>query len=461
MNTVVHKTTLGITLLTIFALIGMGYVPVLTHASTISKIQSQIETKREARLKLQDEIARYQKQLDALGSKQSTLESTIRSLTFSRRKLNAVLDVTQNKIDTANLKLKQLGNNIDTTQKTIDQNNSAIALSLRIIDQNDITAESPLALVFKTNGLADAWKTADRLVQFNEALNNNVRELTKAKKTLASVKEQVHATKQQLVSLHNKQISERKSIDANSATQRKLLRRTKNKESAYQKLIADKKSSEKSFEQELQLLQSKLNLIVNPGTLPKAGSGILAWPFSNSFMHACTKRKRTFGNLDCITQYFGNTPFSTANPQVYNGHGHNAIDIAAPIGTPVHATLTGKVLDTGDTDLSHDAKGRQCWSFGKWIMLIHPNGINTMYAHLSKIEVTKGQKVATGQIIGYSGMTGYATGPHIHFGVYASDGTKIMTLGKFHDVSGTRCANAKMPVAKIKAYLNPLSYLPR
>ena len=91
-------------------------------------------------------------------------------------------------------------------------------------------------------------------------------------------------------------------------------------------------------------------------------------------------------------------------------------------------------------------------------MIKHNNGINTLYSHLSTIDVGKGQQVGTGQTIGLSGMTGYATGPHLHFGVYASEGTQIMTLGQFRNATGG-CANAKMPVATLNAYLNPMSYL--
>jgi murein DD-endopeptidase MepM/ murein hydrolase activator NlpD len=55
-------------------------------------------------------------------------------------------------------------------------------------------------------------------------------------------------------------------------------------------------------------------------------------------------------------------------------------------------------------------------------------------------------------------MTGYATGPHLHFGVYATEGTEITTLRQFR-ASNKGCADATMPVATLTAYLNPLSYL--
>ena len=92
-------------------------------------------------------------------------------------------------------------------------------------------------------------------------------------------------------------------------------------------------------------------------------------------------------------------------------------------------------------------------------MVKHANGLNTMYAHLSQISVTTGQNVSTGQVLGYSGETGYATGPHLHFGVYVSSATQIMTLGAATQTK-TPCANATMPITPLSGYLNPLNYLP-
>jgi len=123
-----------------------------------------------------------------------------------------------------------------------------------------------------------------------------------------------------------------------------------------------------------------------------------------------------------VTQQFGDTSFARSGG--YNGKGHNGIDLRAQIGTPVRAALTGTVIGTGDT-----GSVRGCYSYGRWVLIQHGNGLDTLYAHLSQISASKGQSVGTGQLIGYSGQTGYATGPHLHFGVYVSSATQIMRLG--------------------------------
>ncbi len=441
----------------LFVVIGalLSFSPAV-RAQSAGAIQAQIDSRNSQIASLQAEIAAYQKQLDAIQTAKNTLQSTINSLALSQKQLAVEIQVTQNKIGAANLQIQRLSLSIGDKEASIAADQSAIAKALRSIAEGE---QMPLVgQLVSADSLSEAWQAADAAVQFNRALGGNIADLRTARATLAANRDQVTAAKAQLVSLRKDLTLQKRSVDASKAAQQQLLAQTKNKEANYQQLIAEKQASEKSFEAELVNLQSQLDLIVHPNLLPKVGTGVLSWPFSPAFMFNCTQRRSVFGNLFCITQYFGNTPFATANPQIYSGHGHDGIDIAAPIGTPVEAALAGVVLDTGDTDLVHDGNGRQCYSFGKWVMIVHGNGLNTMYAHLSEIDVAKGQRVATGQVIGLSGMTGYATGPHLHFGVYATEGTEIMTLRQFRGAT-LGCADAKMPVATLSAYLNPLSYL--
>jgi murein DD-endopeptidase MepM/ murein hydrolase activator NlpD len=91
-----------------------------------------------------------------------------------------------------------------------------------------------------------------------------------------------------------------------------------------------------------------------------------------------------------------------------NGEGafHSGIDIDAPIGTPIRAAADGDV-----TEASMNA------GYGREIMLDHGHDVVTLYGHLSAIAVVVGQHVIRGQVIGYVGQTGRATGPHLHYEV--------------------------------------------
>lgn len=89
-------------------------------------------------------------------------------------------------------------------------------------------------------------------------------------------------------------------------------------------------------------------------------------------------------------------------------HDRYAIDLAAPIGTPIMASASGTVLL---------AKLGYNGGYGNYVVVKHDNGTQTLYAHMSKIGTTAGTTVQQGEVIGYVGSTGRSTGPHVHFEV--------------------------------------------
>ena len=90
-------------------------------------------------------------------------------------------------------------------------------------------------------------------------------------------------------------------------------------------------------------------------------------------------------------------------------HGYNGVDIGAPRGAEIYASAPGTVIIAR-------ASG---WNggYGSYVVIAHDNGIQTLYAHMSKVVAQAGDQVSQGDLIGYIGATGKATGPHLHFEV--------------------------------------------
>jgi murein DD-endopeptidase MepM/ murein hydrolase activator NlpD len=103
---------------------------------------------------------------------------------------------------------------------------------------------------------------------------------------------------------------------------------------------------------------------------------------------------------------------------------HRGLDLAAPTGTPVRAARSGRVVERGVGP-----------GFGNYVVLRHPLGMTTVYAHLSQVSVRQGAIVWRARKIGEVGATGRATGPHLHFELRA--GTRSYPPGLFllfHDL---------------------------
>lgn len=90
-------------------------------------------------------------------------------------------------------------------------------------------------------------------------------------------------------------------------------------------------------------------------------------------------------------------------------HGYNAVDLAASKGTPIRAAASGSVIISRE--------GGWNGGYGNYVVITHSNNTQTLYAHMSSAIVSVGQTVVAGQVIGYVGITGKATGPHLHFEV--------------------------------------------
>jgi len=428
-DTVRHYFYLSIIALLLYG----GSFALPAFAQTAAQIQEQIDAQNAQIQQLKNEIAQVQTQLDTTSKQKKTLQSAVQELNLNIQKLTKTITLTQAQISQKDLEIKRLSANIATTSTTIGSSRNEVAGTLRELASHDI---EPMMVTFLAGGtLSSFFDEATSLAALRSELQSKIHELSVLKVNLETNKGTAEGKRKELATLNSNLTTQKQGLAVARDSQNKLLAETKNTESNYQALLAQKKAQEAKFESDLSALENQLKQTVDPGSFASAGAGVLLWPLDKVR----------------ITQYFGNTDFSTANPQIYNGRGHNAIDLAATDGTPIRAALAGTIMGIGNTDTQ---KG--CYSYGKWVLIQHANGLSTLYAHLSINNMSKGQNVATGQVIGLSGRTGYATGPHLHFGVYATQGVKVVQF-----TNSVNCKNVSIPIADPTAYLNPLSYLPK
>lgn len=396
------------------------------HAQTADELQDQIDASNAQIRKLQAEIAALEKDLNATVEQKTTLQNAVNALNLNIQKLQKNITLTQTEIKKKDGEIGEISGSIATTLDRIDASQTQIADSLRQLEAID---QQPLvALLLSGATLSSFFDEAANLEALRTNLQQHIRDLSSMKSDLEEDKSAAQDKRKELGELNDNLGQQKQGLTIAKSEQTKLLDQTKNQESAYQAQIAQKKAEQQAFEATLFELASKLDYTLDPTHVPKAGPGVLRWPLDSVF----------------VTQQFGKTSDSG---RLYTSGTHDGVDFRAAVGTPVRAALSGVVMEINTGAV-------QNCQYGKWVLVKHNNGLATLYAHLSQIAVQKGEAVATGEVIGYAGSTGYATGPHLHFTVYLSE---AVSLKQYTCKSGY---TVTIPIAPPPAYLNPLSYLP-
>ncbi|MDP3726372.1 MAG: peptidoglycan DD-metalloendopeptidase family protein [bacterium] len=404
---------------------------VSANADTILDLESKISERNKEIQNLEKEIKEIENQIESIGNETKTLEDVLKQLNLTDKKLTADIRLTVERIKKAAATIEELTLLIVDKEKRIKDGDGALSHSIR--KTRELDSRSFIEIIFGEFGFAGFWNNVQSLGQFQNEVNKRIQELQELKIDHERAKESSEQEKRNFVALNARLADQKEIVRQNKVAKNALLSETKNKESNYKQILTEREKKRESLELELQDYESRLRVEIDPASLPKPGQGVLRWPL----------------NSVTVTQYFGNTPFASKNPQVYKNKGHNGIDLRAAVGTVVMSAANGTVLDVGDTDTV-----RSCYSYGKWVLIKHYNGLATLYAHLSLIRATPGQEISVGEIVGYSGRTGYATGPHLHFTVYAAQGVRVERFA-----NSINCKNADIPIAPTEGYLNPLSYL--
>ena len=354
--------------------IGSWLLATNSSASNLEELRIKIEERNKQIADIEKEIAQYQEELNKNTKEANTLKNQITQLETTKKKLMADISLTQKQIESAKLNIEELGLQIDAKEKEIS--NKLTILGEIIRDMKDRESTSVIELVLSQENFSGFYNDLAKMEDFQKEINVNLEELKSLKNALENEKSDKEKQKNNLEKFKSKLSDQKQLVEINKNSKNQLLTETKNKQSNYQKLLDEKIRLKNALEKEIDDLESKINIQINPNTLPHTGSGVLAWPFTEQKMADCQKFS-DLKNIYCITQHFGNTPFATANSQIYKSGDHKGLDFRAPVGTEILAADSGTIAGAGDTDITCPNA-----SYGKWIMINHGNGLSTVYGHL-------------------------------------------------------------------------------
>ncbi|MFH1346851.1 MAG: peptidoglycan DD-metalloendopeptidase family protein [Spirochaetota bacterium] len=379
-------------------------------------LKGSIDQKTQELLEITDKINENQKILETVQDQSQTLEGEIKKINTNINQVSLGIKSSELTIDKIGFEIDSLRNDISDAEKEVSLKEEAIAQILREFQKGD--DETPLLIFLKNKSLADSVFEIQNLADLSNGLSIEISNLKNAKDNLSGKLGETTNKKQSVLSekenLKNKQL-----ILADTKNEKQsVLSQTKNQEKIYQQTLTELQKRQAEIASEIEVMDEELRLKIDPSALPSKRPGVLAWPTSNPF----------------TTQEYGNTAFAS---WAYKTKFHNGIDLRAPLGTPISAAEDGEVIMVGNNGNVQ---------YGKFVLIKHNNNLTTLYAHLSRQIVKKGDMIKRGEIIGYSGNTGYSYGSHLHFAVYLSSSVD------FKSFSGAG-------LVPIGATINPKDYL--
>lgn len=396
-----------------------------------AELQAKINERAQLIKKLEEEIKTYSDLADKSSKEAQTLSNYIKTLDNQVKSISSDIKKSQISIDKTNLEINKISNQIIGNEEKMFRLRQGMKESL--YNQYILDGTSIVENFLSDKNILASIKDIEFLQIIQEKIQSSVKDIIQVKKVLESDKTEEQLKKESLEKEKEMLKTKQTSLNIVKDEQKKELEITKNQESNFKKILADRKKQKEAFEKEVFDYENKLKYILDPKSIPKAGTSPLDWPV----------------DAVRITQQFGVT---NASARLYKSGSHNGVDFGVKVGTPIKAMASGTLVAQGDTDAL--CRGV---SFGKWILIKYDNGLASTYGHLSQHSLSAGTRVSAGQIVGFSGNTGYSTGPHLHVSLYPANAVDAISRPSLSCPG----KNLVMPIAPVDSYLDPLAYMPK
>jgi len=359
----------------------------------IKQLNNEIQTKKERMKKIQEQQEAYKKSITQKQTEKASLVNQLAILENRLAKAELDIESVEIDIDRSNLEVEKVNLSIKDKNNQIIKEKEHIGSVLRLIHMQD--SKTALEIMLLNNSFADFVNQVKYLEDINSEIGESLDNLKDYKNELEKQKVNLDEKKQKLNEL-KKELEDKKTILVSEQENKAfILVQTKESEKRYQKLLTQAKQEQNQAAADIVNLEKVVRAKINKMEDKKLefNDNGLIWPVPKNV----------------ITAYFHDPDY----PFRYLFE-HPGIDIRARHGTTLKTAASGYVARV---------KLNKTSSYG-YIMIVHGDGLSTVYGHISKAYVKEDEYVVQGQAIGLTGgMPGtpgsgrLTTGPHLHFEV--------------------------------------------
>jgi murein DD-endopeptidase MepM/ murein hydrolase activator NlpD len=382
------RTYIPVTTLALLAAL-FGATAVWAETATpeeIRQLQSEIQNRKAQIETINQRLEDYKKKIAEYSKLASSLQNDIAILENEAAMTELDIAATQNAIEEENLHLSILDANIEDADTKLAKDKELLTELLFAINKQDKQGGT-FEMIIGARNFTEVFSAASQLQSVNTELRKTLVATQQTRDTLESKKAE---REERLASLSDLQLdleTKISKLEANVSAKEVLSTETRESELEYRVLMSELRQEQQGITQRINAIQQDIeNRLAESDS--SGDTSTISWPV-----------------MGRITTTFHDPTY----PFRYLFE-HGGLDIAVPQGTPIESSAPGYVAVA--------QTGRQ---YGNYVMVIHANGMATLYAHMSRIDVTVDQYVSRGQIIGLSGGrpgtqgAGFSTGPHVHF----------------------------------------------
>lgn len=355
----------------------------------VADLNKQLEDQRAKIDAIVEKINQYRQSIQSVQKQGATLRNQMSIIDNQIAKTDLDIDSKEEEVKIIELEIEKLRLEIAEQETLIDRDKQQLAAIVRLISRYD--DRSYLSVLLGNNSFSEFFDQLKYSADIQEDMQNTLDRVQELVTKLTTQQAELDTKRENLTELLETLENEKSSLDAQKGQKQYLISQTKQSETKFQALIKDLQREQAAVNAQVAGLERQIR-----DRLQKAGKGerfnslgnaVLAWP---------TTIRR-------ITAHFHDSdyPFKATIGE------HSGTDIGLPQGTPLYAAEAGYV--------GKAAVGTK-W-YGTYLMIIHSNNLSTLYGHMSSLAVSADQYVTKGQLIGYSGNTGFSSGPHLHFEV--------------------------------------------